>query len=189
MMEFTGKLVSVDRDWQTGRFKLTFEANENVSGQIDGIKDCEKLSIKAGKYRKKRSLDANATLWLCIGRIAEALRADKWDIYLQMLKRYGKFTHICVKENAVEAVKRQWRETEEVGRLTINGQTAVQLLCFFGSSTYNAAEFTVLLDGVISEMKEMGLETPTSEEMRRAIDQWESQYCKANENASSAEQR
>lgn len=172
MMECTGKLTAIHKDWSSGKFNLTFEINEDVSGQIDNLKDCEKLSIKAGKFREKRSLDANATLWLCIGRIAEALRADKWDIYLKMLKRYGKFTHICVKENAVEAVKKQWRETEEVGRLTINGQTAVQLLCYFGSSTYSKSEFSYLLDGVISEMKEMNLETPMPEDMRRALEMW-----------------
>jgi hypothetical protein len=31
----------------------------------------------------------------------------------------------------------------------------------------------VLLDGVISEMKEMGLDTPTSEDMKRSLEQWE----------------
>ena len=61
---------------------------------------------------------------------------------------------------AVEAVKKQWREVEEVGRGTVNGVESVQLLCYFGSSTMDSKEFSVLLDGVISEMKEMGLPTP-----------------------------
>ena len=49
------------------------------------------------------------------------------------------------------------------------------MLCYFGSSTLDSKEFSVLLDGVISEMKEMGLETPTSKEMQRAIERWEKQ--------------
>ena len=47
------------------------------------------------------------------------------------------------------------------------------MLCYFGSSTYNTKEFSVLLEGVISEMKEARLETPTSEDMRRSLEQWE----------------
>ena len=111
-------------------------------------------------HKEKRSLNQNALLWECLGQMASALRADKWDVYLQMLKRYGTYTYICVKPKAVEAVKKQWREVEEIGKIDINGQESVQLLCYFGSSTMNGQEFSVLLDGVVSEMKEMGLPTP-----------------------------
>lgn len=125
------------------------------------------------EHREKRSRDANALLWACLGEIAGALRSDKWTVYLQMLKRYGKYTYICVKPKVVEAVKKQWRESEEIGRVNINGQEAVQMLCYFGSSTYDSKEFSILLDGVISEMKEMGLETPADRELKRAIKQME----------------
>lgn len=174
-MECTGKIQNVSQDWLTGKFHITFEINEpSAINEIDKIKDCEKLSIKAVKHRERRSLDANALLWHCIGMIASSFEtpADKWDIYLQMLKRYGKFTYICVKPNVVDAVKSQWRECEVIGNVAINGKEAVQMLCYFGSSTYDTKEFSVLLDGVISEMKEIGLETPTSEDMRRALDKW-----------------
>jgi hypothetical protein len=177
-MECTGKIQNVSRDWQTGQFQITFTLNEaSAINEIEKIKDCQKLSIRAVKYREKRSLDANALLWLCIDRIAKSMNppCDKWDVYLMMLKRYGKFTYICVKPNVVDAMKAQWRECEVVGEVNINGQEAVQMLCYFGSSTYNTKEFSVLLDGVISEMKEMGLETPTSEDMKRAMELWEKQ--------------
>lgn len=125
------------------------------------------------EHREKRSKDANALLWACLGELAGALRSDKWAVYLQMLKRYGTFTYICVKPKAVEAVKKQWRECEEIGTINIDGEEAVQMLCYFGSSTMNSKEFSILLDGVISEMKEMGLDTPADRELERAIKQME----------------
>lgn len=125
------------------------------------------------EYHPKRSLNANGLLWACLGEIATALRSDKWSIYLQMLKRYGKYTYICVKPHVVEAVKKQWRECEEIGTIDIDGQQAVQLLCYFGSSTYDSKEFSVLLDGVISEMKELGLTPPPDRELKRVIEQME----------------
>ncbi len=134
--------------------------------------DRDKL-FEVKEHKEKRSLNANGLLWKCLGEMAEALHTDKWQVYLKMLKRYGKYTYICVKPHVVEAVKKQWRECEEIGEIEINGQKAVQLLCYFGSSTYNTKEFSVLLDGVISEMKEMGLETPMSEDMQRALKQLE----------------
>jgi hypothetical protein len=169
-MECIGKLKDVSRDWMTNQYNITFTVEPSVINSIDSIKDCEKLSIKAVKYRKKRSLDANGLLWYCLGQIASSLQADKWDIYLQMLKRYGKYTYICVKPNMVDSVRSQWRETEVIGEVNINGSEAVQMLCYFGSSTLDTQEFSVLLDGVISEMREMGLETPTSREMQMALE-------------------
>lgn len=174
-MEFTGQIQNVARDWNTEKFHITFSMNEDVAvHEVDKLKDC-KLSIKAVKYREKRSLDANAMLWACLGEIATAMSppADKWDVYLMMLKRYGKYTYICVKPNMVEAMKKQWRECEVVGDININGKDAVQILCYFGSSTYDTKEFSVLLDGVISEMEEMGLQPPPSKDMQRALEQWE----------------
>lgn len=172
-MDATGKLKDISKNWQNGKFLVSFEINENLTQEtIESLQRCEKLSITAKQFRKKRSLDANALLWSCLGEIAAALRTDKWEVYLQMLKRYGKYTYICVKPNVVEAMKAQWRECEEIGTIDINGKEAVQMLCYFGSSTYDSKEFSVLLDGVISEMREMGLRTPTSGDMKRALEQW-----------------
>lgn len=172
-MDFTGNLKGIQTDWASGETIISFTCNEKSAlSDVDKLKE-KKLSIKAVQFREKRSLDANAMLWACLGEIAAVLRADKWEIYLQMLKRYGKYTYICVKPNVVDAMKAQWRECEEIGKIDINGKEAVQMLCYFGSSTYDTKEFSVLLDGVISEMKEIGLQPPASGDMKRALEQWE----------------
>jgi hypothetical protein len=172
-MNFTGRFLSVSKDWQTGHYHITFSINEESAlAEIEKIQKAEKLSVVAKIWRKHRSLDANALLWHCIGQIAADQGADKWDIYVLMLKRYGKYTYVCVKPNVVEAVKAQWRECEEVGKVNINGQEAVQMLCYFGSSTYDSKEFSVLLDGVISEMKELGLQPPPTGDIKRAMENY-----------------
>lgn len=173
-MEFTGTLKDVSMDFKTGRYNFTFTCNESSAvNYLDEIQNADKLSIKAVKFRKKRSLDANALLWLCLGRMAEVLSTDKWSVYLQMLKKYGQYTFVCVKPSVVDAVKQMWRESEEIGEVNINGQKSVQLLCYFGSSTYNTKEFSVLLEGVKNEMQEIGLQPPSSQEMRLALERWE----------------
>lgn len=170
-METTGVLKGVARDLVTGNWNITFETKELPS--LDDISGGDALDVTAVRHRDKRSKNANALLWECLGRIAASLRTDKWSVYLQMLKRYGDYTYLCVKPKAVAMLKRQWRECEELGPININGQVAVQLLCYYGSSTYDTKQFSILLDGVISEMKEMGLETPPSEQMRQALEAWE----------------
>lgn len=172
-MKCKGKFHGISRDID-GHLVISFLVYDEKSlmEQLDSIKDIATLAIEAVKPKVKRSLNANALLWKCLGDIANAIHADKWTVYLEMLKRYGKYTYICVKPSVVDAVKAQWRECEEIGEIDVNGQKAVQLLCYFGSSTYDTKEFSHLLDGVVSEMEEIGLEKPMSSEMRRALEQW-----------------
>ena len=171
-MEAQGKIVDVSRELTTNKVRITFVINELPSA-LDALTGCDALDITAKRHREKRSLNANALFWKCIGDISSALRTDKWDVYLMMLKRYGIYTYLCVKPDAVEMMKRMWRESEVIGTVDINGETAVQMLCYYGSSTYDTKQFSVLLDGVIDEMKHIGLETPTSEQMRQSLDEWE----------------
>ena len=179
-MEFRGRIKEVTKDILTGRLNITFESASDTSilNEMNALKEISDLVIKVAKWRRKRSTDANALLWKCLDDIAKAMNppCDKWDVYLLMLKRYGKFTYIVVKENAVDAMRLYWRESEVVGDYDVNGQKAVQMLCYYGSSKYDTAEFSKLLDGVISEMKEMGLPTPTSEEMKQSLEAWEKRH-------------
>lgn len=173
-MDTTGKLINVTRDILTGKLNITFQIDNEPIDELNDLATLDKLNIIAKLFKKKRSLDANGMLWACLSDIAKAMTppADKWDVYLLMLKRYGKYTYICVKPNMVDAVKQQWRECEVVGDIDINGSKAVQMLCYFGSSTLDTKEFSVLLEGVVSEMKEMGLTPPPSKDMRRCLEQW-----------------
>ena len=150
-----------------GRQRLTFTLAERRD--VSNLGD---VRLKAVKWREKRSLDANGLLWVCIDKIAEALRSDKWDVYKTMIRRYGVFTYGIFREAHADQIREAFRGSEEVGRVTVNGEEAVQLLLYIGSSQYNTKEFSRLLDGVISEMEEMGLETPDQEETRRLLEEW-----------------
>ena len=172
-MEFTGKLQNVSRDWKTGQWNITFTMNEaSAINEVNNIQSCEKLSIKAVKHRNKRSLHANAYCWVILQKIAEVLHQDKWNVYLEMLGKYGVFTHIIVKPNVVDKVKEEWRTVKELGEVSVNGMTGIQLQCYFGSSTYNTKEMSVLIDGIVYEAKELGIETLPPEELERMKIEW-----------------
>ena len=171
-MECTGKVLNVSRDWQTNKLNITFSLNEKVEGEIDKIKDFEKLSIKAVKFRRKRSLDANAYMWVLLSKIAEVIHSNKDDVYIEMLSRYGVFTHIIVKPSVVDKVKAEWRTVRVLGEITVNGSSGIQLQCFFGSSTYDTKEMSTLIDGVVTEAKELGIETLTPGELEQMKQEW-----------------
>lgn len=171
MIESKARLLDIAKDWKTGKFRLTFELDTFQPNMADAIRDvCLRLSVK--KWKEKRSLNANALLWHCIGEIADAIRADKWTVYLKLLRDYGQYTYICARPHAVEAIKKQWREVEEIGEIDINGEQSTQLLCYFGSSTYDTHEFSVLLDGTMQEMRNLEIPTPADEQIERSLQEW-----------------
>lgn len=136
--------------------------------------------MKAGKryaaelkeYRAKRSLDANAYLWVLLGKMAAVLGTDKDSVYLEMLERYGVYTHIVVRPELVERVRREWRTVRELGPVTVNGKTGVQLQCYFGSHSYDTKEMARLIDGVISECRDLEIETKTPAELDAMKEAW-----------------
>lgn len=167
-MRLKGKIKAVARDWASGRNLITVEMHEGNINEINGLLDCD-LSVELKKYHNRRSNNANGLLWECLGRVADTLGGDKWDYYLQTLAKYGQYTMVEMPADAVDRFREIYRECEIIGEH--NGQK--QVLCFYGSSTYNTKEFARLLDGVIDDMRQAGIETPTSEEMQAALDNWE----------------
>ena len=132
----------------------------------------KQLTVEIKQHRQRRSLDANAYLWVLLGKMATVLQTDKDAVYIEMLSRYGVYTHVVVKPQVAERVKQEWRTVRELGEVTVNGKVGIQLQCYFGSSSYTSAEMATLIDGVISECKDMGIETATPAELARMMGEW-----------------
>ena len=172
-MKLRAKLQNIQLDFKTRQPIVSFSVSCKTPENLEKYKDKD-LAIEVKQHRERRSLDANACLWACLGDLATAMRTDSWSMYLYMLERYGKFTLIQCRPEAVPDLQRVWRETKVVGaRYDADGEKLIDVLCFFGSSTYSTAEFSRLLDGVISEMKDIGLDTPPDEEMKAMLEEME----------------
>ena len=151
---------------------LSVKGRVDISELKEIIAKGKSLVAEIKQYRAKRSLDANAYMWVLLSKMADALHTSKDELYLEMLNRYGVFTHIVVKPNVAERVKQEWRTVRELGEVTINGQTGIQLQCYFGSSTYTTKEMATLIDGIVSEAKEIGIETLTPSEIESMKQEW-----------------
>jgi hypothetical protein len=132
----------------------------------------KELVVEIKQYRQRRSLDSNAYMWLLLNEMATILKTTKDELYIQVLDRYGVFTHLVVKENVVDRVKVEWKAVRELGKVNINGKEGIQLQVFFGSSTYDTKEMSKLLEGVVSEAKELGINTVTPKEMELMHKNW-----------------
>lgn len=166
--------IQILQSWQGASLVIPLPPTEAEQAQELKKKADEgkALQLEIKPVRKHRSLNANAALWQLLGEMAAKLKTSKDELYLEMLSRYGVFTHVVVKPNVVDRVKAEWRTVRELGEVTINGKTGVQLQCYFGSSTYDTKEFTRLLDGVISEAKELGITLISDADRALMLAEW-----------------
>ena len=122
-------------------------------------------------HREKRSLNANAYAWALIGKIADALRASKDEIYLQMLKRYGQSEMVSVVSEI--NVDGYFKYYEAIGHTMLQGKEFTHYRLFKGSSEFDTREMSIFIDGIVSEAKELGIETLTPDGIAQMKSLWQ----------------
>ena len=138
---------------------------------ISEILSSEKpLVVKIEPVKKRRSLDSNAYCWVLIGQIADILRASKEEVYFNMLKNYGQSTVVSVLSEI--EVKGFFKYYEEFGRGEVKGKDFTHYKVYKGSSEFDTKEMAILIDGIVSEAKELGIDTRTPEEIEKLKALW-----------------
>ena len=171
-MKLTGRIVGATIDFRTNKPTISFEVNERSDFEqlVDDMRDKDKLSIEVKPFRQHRSLNANAYVWLLIGKIADILRASKDEIYLKLLKRYGQSELISVLSHV--PIGNYIKYYEEAGESKLNGKDFTHYRVYKGSSEFDTREMSIFIDGVVSEAKELGIQTETPNQIAEMKARW-----------------
>lgn len=147
-----------------------------LAESLDKLKN-EEIAIKAEKVRKKRSLNANSYLRVLEGKIADALGADKNEIHNDMLARYGQYMKdkdgnivFCLYRADIDYRGFDSPHLKPTGRTEDrNGVLYSWFVEMKPSHEYDTKEMAMLIDGVISEAKELDIEVMTPDEVKRMV--------------------
>lgn len=154
---------------RNGKVELSFECEKSILKELDNLKDDKELTVIIKEYRKKRTLSQNAYMWVLLDEIAKAVNRSKEDVYRELVKDYGVFEILPLKDEAVKRFNHNWEKnglgwfTEIIGKSKLKGYT--NLIAYYGSSTYDTQEMARLLDAVINECKDLGIQTMTLSEI------------------------
>lgn len=129
------------------------------------------------KANKKRSLDANAYFWSLTDKLAAKLGVTKTEIYRNAIREIGGVSEqYCGKPEAIEKLCRTWERTG-IGWLTETYPSKIpaclNATLYYGSSTYDSAQMSRLIDNIVQDCKAQGIETMTPEELERLNDDWQ----------------
>lgn len=149
------------------------QARKFVMGKQDRLYDAE---IK--QHREKRSLDANAFYWKLCGDLARAVGEKPEDIYLRHIKDIGNYSVLCVQRGALDEFKRKWTSGHlgrfiETKRSKIPG--CVTVLAYYGSSDFDRAQMSRLIDNIIQDCEAVGVETLPPDKVALLKEDWDAQ--------------
>lgn len=183
-MELTGRIDTVTRDVLTGRERVTFICDPFP---VQGLeKYAEKpLSVSVKEFSKKRSLNANAYYWTLVNELSAELKITNSAMHNMLLRRYGapemiggRLCYVTMpdtveaEQKVLEADTYHLKPTSDV-RIGTDGSFWRTYVMLKGSKQYDTKEMTRLIDGVVSECKELGIETATPEELKRMVEEYE----------------
>ena len=151
---------------------LVLELDGDFRHTYDRLKDCD-VEVTVEKYSENRSLKANAYLWMLVTKIGNLLRESKEDIYLDMLKSYGQGGAVSVEAKFADDFERTYKYREYLGESELKGKTFKHYRFWVGSSEYSKSEFAILLDGVVQEAKNLGIEVRSQEEIDSMLSEME----------------
>lgn len=135
------------------------------SGQTDPKK---RLTAQFAWKRDKRSTDANAYFHVLADKIATALDENKTTVKQMLVCDYGTMCGILTVPRESNPAKSGAEYTRWIG---YEGPNSKYIL-YKPTHTLDTAEMSKLIDGAVSEAKQLGIETKTPDELDRIKALW-----------------
>lgn len=168
--------------WTQAPYHLLRERKYLITLELDRLpkiyeetKDKD-ISIEIEEWSDKRSLRANNYFHELVGKIADKLYISKIEAKNILLSRYGQIDLDYGQVSLEEKI--DWRALDFIhlqptSEYIFEGDLAYRKYWIIrGSHTYNTKEMARLIDGTVSEAKELGIETMPPEELERMKAAW-----------------
>lgn len=179
-MQTTGIILRTDTDANTRKLKISLLVDTNNKDVVEQLKSENKLTIELKEWRQKRSLDANSYCWVLCDKIAKELRKDgtivtKEDVYKDAILQIGSFEPFIVQEKTYMNFKRIW-EKQGLGFLVqevSKKDKCIKVNGYYGSSTYNTKEMSLLIECIVELAKTLNIETKPQSEIDSLLKEWD----------------
>ena len=123
--------------------------------------------------RKKRSLDANNYCWKICTEIANTIGNTKEFVYRDAIGHVGVYDTLqFTDDDAMERFKAKWRTNGE-GWLTKTLDKEKRIvMAYYGSSSYDTKEMSVLIDFLVQQGNDLGIQVLTEEQIELMKTEW-----------------
>jgi hypothetical protein len=142
----------------------------------DPSKPC---TVTVAETRRKRSLNANAYFWALCSNVAEKVLSTREEVYRKYLRDLSLMdpsvtVSVVVRNEAVGVFMKTW-EGQGLGNFSEVSERLERfskLECHYGSSHFDSRQFSRLLEEVVRDCREMGIETKNRQEIEALVERW-----------------
>lgn len=151
-------------------------AIERLKWAIKDLDPENPLDVLLETHNEKRSLDANAYLWVLIGEIARETQKKKEEVYREEIRELGgNYDTVCATQKAVGQLCGHW-EAKGLGWISERFESKIEgcenVNLYYGSSVYDTAQMARLIDNVVQDARALGIETMTPKELSLLKEAW-----------------
>ena len=124
----------------------------------------DEKTFEIKEYKEKRSLNANSYFYVLQNKLANILKISNEELHERLIKDYSSVVLITLpKDQNIDGLIKYYDKYDDG---TIKGTPVVRYKAYKPSHEMNTKEFSRLLDGIISECKEVGIETLTPNQLK-----------------------
>lgn len=168
------RIINLSFDTE-GNSQLLLRTKTNLKSLYEELSGVD-VEVTIKKSHPKRSKNANAYFWELCGQLAAKLQIPKTDIYRHYIKEIGdNYTIGCFRTKDIENVKRDW-ENNGVGWIveTLDSKLddCTNVMLYRGSSVYDTAQMSRLIDLCVQDCKENNIETLPPDELNSLLKEW-----------------
>ena len=160
-----------------GEQHITVTVSADFREQFDQLRNCE-IDVAIKKWRAPRSKDANAYFHVLVNKIAAVVGSSDNEVKTALVIKYGALAQ-DTKGNTIGAML---PETADVNmfypytrcykHMVMDGKRFACYLFYKRTHELNSEEMSRLIDGTISDARELGIDTDTPEQIARYKIEW-----------------
>ena len=171
-----GKLKDLLR-LQGGEWLVSFTTRDDPGTLFDDLQG-QAVRVEIKKAAKHRSKDANALCWGTCKDIGDAMKPPipKEEVYRRAIREVGEYEPLPIKNEAVDTFIQRWATkgvgwfAEVIDDSKLTGYKLV--FAYYGSSTYDTAAMSRLIDYLVDEAEQIGIVIPLGKEKEEALNAW-----------------
>ena len=168
-----GKIESLTFDINSDTLlTLRLQQGRQYLPLLQELTGCD-LDVEVKKHREKRSLDANAYMWVLLDKLSIKLGSTKEEVYMHFIRTVGASDILECREEAYPMLKASFKDTEIIDEWFTGETHILQVRCYYGTHLYDTEQFSRFLDEVILECRDQGIDTAMPEEKERMMQLWE----------------
>lgn len=161
-----------------GSAEITFSTAERSAAEdLRKLGSTGLLDLKIEPHREKRTYRANAYFWMLANKLANKLSVvnarpiGAEEVYLQYVRDFGKSALVYLRNDPdiIYTFCGSWTQ-RGMGWLafpqpTKEGAKICEVQVFYGSSCYTKEEMARLIEAVVADCKDQGIQTATPDEI------------------------